>query len=152
MDKKGFLLAEETLKVIIAAICIIFLIVLIIAVYNAITGSKKTEQAQENLNRINDIIVSLENGESENKDITNPEGWHLLGFVYGNKPNSCLNNNCLCICKGTDAEKCDKRGKGSCLIVTNLTNSNLDIKIKGPSDLTFINIKKQENKILITEV
>lgn len=152
MHKKGFLLAEETLKVVIAAICIIFLIVLIIAVYNAITGAKKTEQAQENLNRINDIIVSLENEESENKDIANPEGWHLLGFVYGEKPNSCLNNNCLCICKGADAEKCDKRGKGVCLIVTNLTASALDIKIKGSSDLTFINIKKQDNKILITGV
>ena len=145
-------MAEETLKVVIAVICILFLIGLIVAVYLSITGAKKTEQAEENLNRIGDIISSLENGENETQSITNPEGWNLLSFLGIERPNSCLNSNCLCICKGTEAAKCDKRGKGSCLVVANLTNSNLNIEVKGAKDLTFINIKKQDNKILITEV
>jgi hypothetical protein len=152
MNKKGFLLAEETFKVIIAAICILFLVGLIVAVYNAITGAKKIEQAEENLNRINEIIASLENEENENQDIANPEGWHLLSFLGSEKPNSCLSSNCLCICKGAEAAKCDKKGKGSCLVVKDLTGSNLNIEINGSTDLTFVNIKKEDNKILITEV
>jgi hypothetical protein len=151
MNKKGFLLAEETLKIIIAAICIIFLVGLIFIVYSSITGAKKTKQAEENLNRINEIINSLENGENENSDIANPIGWNLLSFLGTEKPNSCLNTNCLCICKGEEAIKCDKRGKGSCLVVKNLA-SYINIEIKETDDLTFINIKKQDNKILITEV
>lgn len=152
MNKKGFLLAEETLKILVAVICLVFLIILIVAVYTAVTGAKKTKQAEENLNRINEIITSLQEGESENQDITNPKGWYLLSFLGAEKPNSCLNSNCLCICKGTGAAKCDKRGKGSCLVVANLASSNLEIEIKGTSDLTFISIKKQDSKILITEV
>jgi hypothetical protein len=156
MNKHGFLLAEETLKVIIAAVCIVFLILLIVAVYTAITGAKKTKQAEESLNRISDIVNSLEEGESETQDITNPKGWFLFSFVNVGKPNSCLNNNCLCICSEavikSQIVKCDKRGKGSCLIIEKLANSNLNIEIKGTSDLTFINIKKQNNTILIGEV
>lgn len=149
MNKKGgLLLAEETLKVVIAAICIIFLIVLIVAVYKAISGAKEKEQAEENLNRINDIILSLENGGEENSDIANPEGWHLISFVDEEKPNSCLNTCCLCICKGKTAEKCDKRGKGVCLVVENLANGKVSIEIKSP---TFITLLKQDGKIFIGE-
>ncbi|HPD81491.1 MAG TPA: hypothetical protein PK357_00125 [Candidatus Pacearchaeota archaeon] len=150
MNKKGFLLAEETLKVLIAAICIVFLIFLIITVYNFITGEKKTKQAEENLNRIDEIIASLENEESENQDVSNPEGWHLMSFVNEETPKSCAGINCLCICSKavikSQVEKCDK--KGSCIIFPNLAGGKVNIKIKQPTVLTIL---KHEGNIFIGE-
>ena len=46
-NKRGFLLAEETLKIIIAVICIVFLVYILVAVYNSHSADKKIEQAKE---------------------------------------------------------------------------------------------------------
>jgi hypothetical protein len=147
MNKRGFLLAEETLKILVAVICILFLAFFLFSLYNSKVGAEKVKEAKENLNRIGEIIFSLSEGQTENQDIPNPKGWNLYSFIGEEKPNSCLGENCLCIC--ATAKKCDK--KGSCIIVSNLASPNLDIEIGGADDLTFINIKKQNGNILIGE-
>jgi hypothetical protein len=155
-DKKGFMLGEETLKIIIAVICIVFLISILVAIYNSNTSAGKIEQAKEILTRISTIISSLKEGTAETQDIPNPEGWHLYSFTGGEKPNSCLNDNCICICATSlikiitpQTKKCDD--EGSCLVISNLITSDLDLKITGTDPLIFIGIKKQNGQILIGE-
>lgn len=154
LNKKAFLLGEETLKIIIAVICIVFLIYILTAIYNANTSAKKIEEAKDILSRTEEIVLSLNEGESERQDISNPNGWHLIGFIGEDKPNSCLGNNCLCICSNSligtsklQAKKCDE--KGACLEINNLVISELDLKITEASDLLFIEIKKQNNQIFV---
>ena len=153
-NKKGFLLAEETLKIVVAIICIIFLIYLLGAIYSSNVSSRKMGEATETLSRMNSIISSLEEGESESQDILDPTGWHLYSFVEGEKPNSCLNNNCLCICDNSlltsQLKKCDD--KGVCLEVENLEGPGIDLEIGSDKDFLFVEIKKQDEKIFIKKI
>ena len=80
-NKKGFLLAEETLKIIIAVICLIFLVYLVVMIYNSSTSEKKIEEAKGALSRIDTIISSLDEGVFESQDILAPSGWYLYSFV-----------------------------------------------------------------------
>ena len=48
-NKKGFLLAEETLKIILALICIVFLVYFLVYLYFSNVDSKKLEQAKSSL-------------------------------------------------------------------------------------------------------
>lgn len=155
-SKRGFLLAEETLKVIIAVICIVFLAYLLVALYNSYTADKKIEQAKGDLSRIEDILSSLGEGQKVSQDFSDPEGWHFYGFSGQEKPNSCLNTNCLCICQKSlirqitsQASKCDKRG--ACLIIPGLASSQIDLKITGAKNALFVDVIKQSNRIFIEE-
>ena len=157
INKKGFLLAEETLKIIIAVICIIFLIYILVAIYNSNTSDKKIEEARGVLDRTQSIIFSLAEGAIESQDIANPKGWHIYTFTGEAKPNSCLNDNCLCICDNvlveqikSQAKKCDE--KGVCIVIPALSTSDLDLKITGTEELLFIGIKKLEGQILVGEL
>lgn len=162
-NKRGFLLAEETLKIIIAVICIIFLVYLLAALYNSNSSNKKLNQAKEILigtdessRSIESIILSLKEGENEVKDISNPSGWHFYSFVGQEKPNSCLNQRCLCICQKpliekitSRAEKCDN--DGVCLVIPALAASEIDLKIDSGRNTLFLEIKKQSGKVFIEE-
>ncbi len=163
-NKKGFLLAEETLKVIIAVICILFLVYIMISVYNSRSSDKKIILAKEvffgkegeDVPGIERIISSLDDGESEVKDISDPEGWHLYSFVREEKPNSCLNQKCLCICEASlikqiksQAKKCDE--KGACLIVPNLASIDIDFKIKDTRSNLVLEIKNSGGRIFVEE-
>jgi len=156
-NKRGFLLAEETLKILVGVICLVFLISIAVAIYNSNTSAKKIEDAGEVLLRVETIVSSLEEGAIERQDIPNPKGWHLYSFIGEEKPNSCLGDNCLCICSDSlieviksQAKKCDK--KGACLVMPNLATADLDLKIIGEKESLFIGIKKQNGKILIGEL
>ncbi|MGY4884683.1 MAG: hypothetical protein ACP5NZ_03860 [Nanobdellota archaeon] len=156
MKKKGFLLAEETLKMIIALVCIVFLVYLLIALYNSHTADKKIEEARATLSSIESIINTLNDGQTLKQDILDPEGWHLYSFPGQEKPNSCLNSRCLCICERSlieviksQSSKCDK--KGACLVINSLADSEVDLKITGKNDVLFIDITKQSNRVFIGE-
>lgn len=156
-NKRGFLLAEETIKIIIAVICIVFLIYILVAIYNSNTSAKQIDEAKNVLSRIETIIFSLQEGAIERQDVPNPDGWHLYSFIGAEKPDSCLNDNCLCICDNvlikaisSQEKKCDS--KGACLVISNLATPNLDLEIKGPKELLFIGIKEQNGGILIEQV
>ncbi len=155
-NKKGFLLGEETLKIIIAVICLLFLVYLIISVYNANSSAKKLDEAKNVLARADQIVTHLSVGGEEQLDIPNPEKWHLLSFTQVEKPNSCLNEKCLCICPTptinlikSQIKQCDD--KGTCLIMKNLANPDMDIKITGTDPLLFVNIKNIDSAIVIGE-
>ena len=162
MNKKAFLLAEETLKIVIAVISISFLVYFLSSLYFANQSSKELELAEATLERIGDIIKDLSEGNLELQDISNPQGWYLFSFTENEKPNTCIGKSCLCICdevlidngffgliSGRQAEECNE--KGVCLAVPELKKFN-EIEIKNPNDgLTKISIEKQNNEILIQE-
>jgi len=143
MNKKGFLLAEETLKIILAVIAIAFLIYFLFALYFSNVHAEKLKQAQAVLtNSSESIKMKIERVRStqiaETKNIPNPNGWYLFGFVSDPKPNSCVGKNCLCICDKVmvndflfwddrQIKECDE--KGVCLIVEDLKKA-LEKKIE----------------------
>jgi hypothetical protein len=156
-NRRGFLLAEETLKIIVAVICMVFLVYILIAVYNSKTSANKIEDAKDILSRIETIVSFLEEGAIESQDVLNPKGWHLYSFVGEEKPNSCLGNNCLCICDNviinaisSQAKKCDS--KGACISIVNLGAPEIDLEIIGAEEPLFIGIRKQNENIYIGEL
>jgi hypothetical protein len=157
-NRKGFMLAEETIKIIIAVICILFLIYILVAVYNANTSAKKIDDAKAVLSRIETIVSFLEEGTIERQDIPNPIGWSIYSFIGEEKPNSCAGENCLCICDSvssinifaSQAGRCDN--KGACINIPKLATPNLELKIENGDNLLFIGIKKQNGDILISKI
>ena len=133
-NNRGFLLAEETLKIIIAVICIGFLAYFLISVYMKSKTDENLEFARASLEHLMKEADSIKNGEMRNVEIWNPKDWvvvswpHLSEQSWGNKylfgmfgdagginvnPLSCSNlgwENCLCICNGKNYEDCDKEG------------------------------------------
>ncbi|MEK6898030.1 MAG: hypothetical protein AABX28_01585 [Nanoarchaeota archaeon] len=164
-NKKGFLLAEETLKIVIALIALGFLVYFLTALYFANINKQKLEQAENSLTRIGEIFDGLAEGNFEVQDISNPKGWHLFSFVENVKPNSCAGENCICICSRVyddpiraifvsweerQAKECTDGG--SCLIAENLGHFD-EIKIKNTDEgLTQVLIKKENNMVLMSEV
>ena len=153
--KKGFLLGETVLKMIIAVICIGFLIYFLVSLYFSKVEGQEQKQVEAVLERMNEIILDINSVESEYQ-IPNPEGWHLIGFT-SDKPASCSKKSCICICKndisdviaGTQLSVCQESGK--CLVVENLKQFD-EIEINSPKDgLTNILIKKENNEVLILE-
>jgi len=103
MNKKAFLLGEETLKIIIAIIAISFLIYLLFSLYMVSRTSKDIEFAESSLNYLIKEINSLKEGEIRDVGIYNPEGWGIASFDGGieKTPDFCLNrgwDKCICIC------------------------------------------------------
>ena len=133
-NKKGFLLAEETLKIIIALVSITFLVYFLVSLYFANQDSKDLELAEESLEF---LISEIERGATE-VEIYNPVNgfkryWYMFTWpTEGDqiKPQACLNfewENCVCICgvssfegwsKQDLADICDERG--ICLEFTDL--------------------------------
>jgi len=87
MDKRGFLLGEETLKVILAVICIIFLVYLLGSLYYNSVKNKEVGLAKASVEH----LVKEINAGSTEIEIYNPEGW-----VIGNFPDD---KDYICICE-----------------------------------------------------
>ncbi|MBU0893857.1 MAG: hypothetical protein KKF48_04040 [Nanoarchaeota archaeon] len=157
-NKKGFLLAEETLKIILAVIVMGFLIYFLTALYFTKINDQKKVQAEQLLKTSGESIeMKINNLKKINpaeRQLVNPKGWSLFGFVNNKKPNSCLGKNCLCICEGViddlvfvkdrQIKECDK--DGTCLIVENLKEFN-SIEI----NKQWISFEEKDNLIYIRE-
>ena len=159
-NKRGFLLAEETLKIIIAVIAIAFLIYFLVSIYFAKVNGDKLVQAASLLTESDEsfkiIFNNLSEGETKTRDIIEPKGWELFGFADSElKPNSCAGENCLCICDGViwDGFNSDRQQKGCdekgvCLIESELGNFD-NVKITGK--LQIISIRKTGGRIYLNE-
>ncbi len=154
-QKKGFLLAEETLKMVVAVIAITFLIYFLVSFYFGRVNEIEFEKAKRNLIDSGESIKkTMENlGENEKREfvLDSPDKWLLLSFTSELKPNSCAGKNCLCICEKSvirkQAEVCDKPNEGICAVVENLRQGDASIQIK--TSLTKISISKINNEIII---
>ena len=145
MGKKGFLLGEETLKIIIAVICIMFLVYLLVSLY--LSGRDNSlELAKSSLDH---LIEGLNAGNSR-IEIYNPDGWGIASFPFSSPipfsdqlPNICVDNkweSCICICsqpKGSAGATnyfmaCNTKNKGECresdFSVDGGAGNNIDIQ------------------------
>jgi len=122
--KRGFLLGEETLKIVIAVICIIFLVYFLTSLYFANRNKKDLELAKASLTH----LINETDNKNTQVEIYNPRGWSVCSFPQTIKrklitspeeviPKQCSNlgwDNCLCIRKiglYSDIDKqCDKNG------------------------------------------
>ena len=156
-SKKGFLLGEFNLKLIIAIICIIILLYLLFNLYATFTNKGKIQQAESSLDRvIEGIGITESSGSKYQYVLTEPRDWLLLYFGSGVlKPKSCENKECICICEkpgwfsSNQASKCES--VGVCKITSrkiNIENGINGISIN-PSEST---IKKQNNEISIRKI
>ena len=169
--RKGFLLAEETLKIVIALIVIVFLVYFLFSLYYSSATKTKQRQAEAILKEsvsgsIKTTIERIQGGKgniggsAEEIAVPYPSGWHLFSF-YGQelKPNGCEGENCLCICdkvldfnllspltekEQRQVEKCDSNG--ACLVVSDIVEFG-EIEIK-KSTVLFV---RNERGIIITE-
>jgi hypothetical protein len=138
-NKRGFLLGEETLKIIISVIAIIFLVYLLASLYFNSSKNKELDLAKAS---IENIIKEINSGATE-VQVYNPKGWVIISWPdQGIVPEKCRKNeweNCLCICddviikNGQNfADECDK--KGECLETNEKINFDKGdyIKIQNP--------------------
>lgn len=97
-NKKGFLLGEETVKIIIAVIGLLILVYLLASLY--ITNrNKELELAKASLEH---LITDINAGRTET-EIYNPKEWIIISFSSSQKninPKLCFDkgwDNCICI-------------------------------------------------------
>ena len=114
MNKRGFLLAEEVMKIIIAVIALGLLSYLLFSLYNLNRTSDELELAESSLEH---LVQELNSGRDE-IEIFNPKGWILSSWSSGGDiPLSCSGvgwESCICICDSellkTESRECDSVG------------------------------------------
>ncbi len=110
LNKKAILM-PETLKIIIAVVCIFLLVYLAVLLYGMLIKKTALEQAKETLKQITAEINSLEEGGEGSFLITSPKNWFIISFEEGeSSPKQCKGKNCLCICGGKEIKSCDDMG------------------------------------------
>lgn len=124
MNKRGdgTWFMEESMKTLLAVICIGFLIFILGKMAYTYFNDKELEQAKDSLSKIEKDISNMNDGESLEAVIYSPspgviagtwDYWVLIGFDGGALPKPCSSKGwktCLCMCKnswmGNYAEKC----------------------------------------------
>lgn len=139
MRKRGFLLASETVKIVIAVICIVFLVYFLTQLYFSKVAEEKGRQAASALTNSTDSISKKISLVKETKTeglyyFKNPTAWYVFSFIGAEKkPNSCSNQNCLCICENVidyfdrQIKYCDE--DGACLILSELEDRDIEEEI-----------------------
>ena len=105
-NKNGFLLGEETLKIIVAILCILLLIFLAYSLYSSFTTNRFIEQAQGTLEQIADGLAVVDKEGSYETTLAQPVGYSLNSNYMDSelkpyKQDICNTKTyCLCICAG----------------------------------------------------
>jgi hypothetical protein len=139
MNRKGFWLGEETLKIIIAIICILGLVYFLVSLYIINKGNKNLEFANESLEH----LISEINSGRERVEIYNPKDWDISSFKKPERiPNQCLSKgweSCICICQpaGTHAIKTTL---DACNIALGICKES-EFVVEGPAWTKAISIK-----------
>ena len=88
MKKRGFLLGEFTLKIIIAIISIFLLIFLLVSLYSSFRGGEDKKKAEASLDRVFTGLNIAKSGEEFEIALVTPKNWVLMEYEVK-----------LCICK-----------------------------------------------------
>lgn len=154
MKNKKAIVLPETLKLIIAVLCIMLLIYLAVSLYGLFFKKTAIEQAKENLKQMSIKINKIEKSEkSENQFLLeSPSKWFLIAFPYKDgveTPKQC-NKYCICICPLEDKSNAlkDCSSLGACVDVSMKieTVNDAPIYIKGPS---LLRMRLVNNKIVV---
>ena len=164
MNKKGNLLPEETLKIIIGVIVIGFLAYLLISIYFSQKNAQDLQRAEALIEEISEKASFIQRDSSiMNYTIprVNPAGWYFFSFFEEEKPNQCFGKNCLCVCKEAlidelsfivqngQIKKCDELG--ACFQNENLKEIE-SFEIKGGPNPTSLFIYEEGGKIGVREL
>lgn len=134
-NRRGFLLTEETLKIVIAVIGLGILVYFLVAIFYSNVQSKKEMDAARSIERVSETLEFLNSTYAKNVTGVQPQGWSFFSFVLGEtKPSSCLGKDCVCVCdevyydgvdifgiefsKDRQIKECNEHG--SCLVVENV--------------------------------
>ena len=98
-NKKGFMLGEYTLKIIIAVLCLLLLVYLLFSLYNNSKEERDLKLAKATLEDLGGKMEKAkEDGSIENVALLNPQAYSLGYWNQGEKgPEGCY-GNCLCLC------------------------------------------------------
>mgnify|MGYP001577443184 CR=1 FL=1 len=109
----GFLLGEETLKIVVAVIAIGFLVYFLVALYFSAKTSQEMEQAESTLN----FLIGQTAAGMETTEVYNPDEWWILS-----------NNGELCICADDEFSVCGEQNKGVCQTSELIFDGPIEIK------------------------
>jgi len=124
----------EVMKIIIAVVCILFLVILSVQLYNLFNSKTRIEQAKTNAENIALRMNALEEGESFTYQLLSPSGYILTGWPIDSKlPSQCLSKgwtNCICFCKYSKDANSNLRSAAHAFFENNiLTNWLAEIKL-----------------------
>ncbi|MFH1803239.1 MAG: hypothetical protein ABH864_07390 [archaeon] len=110
-------LAANTIGVVLAVIATAIIVFFIYVAITQIMRDEELESAQVVADKLEEKINALEAGQStkvalQGSKALNDGEWYILGWGKQNadRPDKCFFNGCVCLCKGTDADACQKKG------------------------------------------
>jgi len=164
-NKRGILLASETLKIVLAVVGIAILAYLLFALYSGNSKGQELVEAQNTLDQISATISKLKTNSSyvgETFQLT-PKGWAIFSFVQNEiKPNQCSGQSCVCICdkvsdfdffgflENRQEKECSKYG--TCLIEGSLLDFDHILIEENNHLFTSIQIKRTGGLIEIKKI
>jgi len=121
--KKAMLLAEYSLKMIIAILVLLLLLYLFFAWYSSLIEKQNFQRAEATLESLKEKMSDAKNGiDTEPLPLLEPNSWKLISYTSAVRPESCF-KNCICLCEDikwtdkakvfwtpTQLDKCDIRG------------------------------------------
>ncbi len=118
-DKKGRLISEASVKLVISVLVLVMLIGLLIAVYYILVAENELQKIKKQMDKLEEITKKVhQSGKLSTVDFFPIKGWYLKSFNYGDKgfdgfpPGACVDNraeSCLCVCEYLNCEKFDCR-------------------------------------------
>ena len=112
-NKKGVkFLGEHVVNLVLAVIVIVFLIYLIVKVYTLFVDDNKLKKAEDQLNKLSEVINSVyaKGSESKIEFFTIDKGWYLNSYFNTLAPErECKGKvGCLCVCDDFTCENLKK--------------------------------------------
>lgn len=114
--KRGMILPDNTLELLIVGIVVVLLFTGGMLSYNRLSGKNEEKNAQNFLNSIVGKYDSLEAGQNNSfifQGFKGGENWFLVAWsgTDSARPEKCFLASCVCICrKGDSADSCQTRG------------------------------------------
>jgi len=105
MNKEGTFLLKNFIELVIAAIGIVFIIILGVSLFNFYVN-QDTKNAQKSLDSLMGKINALEDGENNTFLIRGVKGWSIVSYSKAQfpKPDKCFFESCVCICRSYSLE------------------------------------------------
>ena len=120
-NKKGMLLAEYSLKMIIAILALLLLIYLFSVWYSSLIDKQNFQRAEATLGDLKDRMVDAKKN-IQVFPLLEPNSWKLISYTGPVLPEACF-KNCICLCEDvkwtdkakvfwipTQLDKCNVRG------------------------------------------
>ncbi len=158
-NKKGMLLASETLKIVLSVISIGLLAFLLYSLYYNGVAKQEEKAAEATMEKFREVLSEVESNSSFVGSLhgLTPSGWAFFSFVgQDKKPNQCAGASCLCLCDAKNfGDTFDRQIKecsddGSCEVINDLVKSE-EIKIE-KGGKTSISIKEINSGIEVKEI